>query len=345
MRIYIDESGHFIPGGAPSRVCCEAALVVPERVAEELLGEFVSLRASWTTEPELKGSALSDEQTIAALSLVGRYDVLVEIHALDVGDNQLEQIVHFQRGQADAFTNGLTSQHHENAHRWVHALREEWLRLPPQLVAQMYTLILTVGEVIRVAPNYYAQRIPEELARFDWVLDPKDIQPTPFEVLWQKIVCPVLQTDFLKQPPARIVEFDYSAYERFDMPIPEYLFAHLPKGRTTTRDGTGTNLGMLMRESVAFPDSKDEPGLQLIDVIASAFTKAMNGKLPPRVWRLLGPLMVEKPHRAPTARLIAYGPGEELPAGEYHAYVLKALTNRAKKMFVDVLPSGIRAPQ
>jgi hypothetical protein len=59
---------------------------------------------------------------------------------------------------------------------------------------------------------------------------------------------------------------------------------------------------------------------------------------------LLGPLMIEKPHRAPTARLIALGDGPEITVGDYHTYVLKALRNRAKRMFVDVLPSGIRAP-
>ena len=92
---------------------------------------------------------------------------------------------------------------------------------------------------------------------------------------------------------------------------------------------------MLLRESVAFPDSKDEPGLQLADIAASAFTKAMNGKLPPTVWRLLGPLMFEKPHRAPTARLVAFGPGGDILVGNYHSYILRALRNRAKKMFID----------
>jgi hypothetical protein len=45
-------------------------------------------------------------------------------------------------------------------------------------------------EVIKVVPNYYAQRLPSELGRFDWVLDPKDVKPTPFEEVWQKVVCP-----------------------------------------------------------------------------------------------------------------------------------------------------------
>ena len=105
-------------------------------------------------------------------------------------------------------------------------------------MVQMYTLIRTVGEVIRVAPTYYAQRTPQELARFDWVLDAKDVKPTPFEVLWQKVVSPVLQTEFLEHPPVRVDEFDYSAIERFRMPIPEYLLPHIRGRKRATALGS-----------------------------------------------------------------------------------------------------------
>ena len=91
-------------------------------------------------------------------------------------------------------------------------MQKEWLQLPPQLIVQIYVLILTVEEVIRMAPTYYAQRMPDELARFDWILDPKDVKPTPFENLWQKIVCPVLQAMSLEKPLWRIREFDYAAF-------------------------------------------------------------------------------------------------------------------------------------
>ena len=83
MRIYIDESGNFRPGDTQSRVCCECALVVPEPVADELADRFCSLRRTWTAEPEIKGSSLSDDQHKQVLTLVGEYDVMVEIVAMD----------------------------------------------------------------------------------------------------------------------------------------------------------------------------------------------------------------------------------------------------------------------
>jgi hypothetical protein len=140
MRIYVDESGNFMPEAAPTRVCCEAALVVPERCADELRERFVTLRRTWTAEPELKGSSLSDNQTAAALRLLSEYDVLVEIGSLDVGHNSKKQIGAFRQGQADAILAGLAPTHNEN----VLALRssvvpddvQRFLRLtlPPQTV-------------------------------------------------------------------------------------------------------------------------------------------------------------------------------------------------------------------
>jgi len=96
---------------------------------------------------------------------------------------------------------------------------------------------------------------------------------------------------------------------------------------------TGLDLNLLLRESVAFPDSRDTAGLQIVDALASTFTKAMNGKLAPEVWRPLAKLMVEKPGHAPTARLVALGHGRREIMSDYHSYVLNALRNRAKKMF------------
>lgn len=339
MRIYIDESGNFQPDSPSSRICCETALAVPERFAPEVLGRFVEIRKQWTAEPEIKGSVLTDEQTATVLKLIGDYDVIAQIGALDVGAHSADGIRAFQQQQADGITLAITPAHNDNARQWAAQLRERWLALSPQLATQLYVLLMTLEDVIQYVSNYYAQRMPEELGHFDWVLDPKDLKPTPFEECWRQIVFPLLQSMSMDAPWARIngAPFDYSAFSRFDMDIPEYLLPHLKeKGRKIPEDGKGLDLGKLFRESLAFPDSKNEPGLQLADVVASVFTKAMNGKLPPPVWRLLGPLLVQKEQRKAPVRFVALGAGPDNdPLSRYHNYVAVALRSREKKFFVD----------
>ena len=333
MRIYVDESGNFAAGSAASRVCCEAALVIPERDADQLLDRFVGLRSTWTREPEVKGSSLSDAQTAAALRLLGEYDVLVEIGSLDVGHHTVDGVESFKRRQGDAIVAGLTPRHNDNAHEWAANLKRAWLGLSNQLMVQLYVLVLTLNEVLKVVPNYYAQRLPAELGRFDWVFDPKDIKPTAFEKVWKQVVYPLLQSISIDEPWMRVEGFDYTAFERFSMPIPDYLRPHVK--RDLKNDGKGLDLGKIFRESTSFPDSKDVPGLQLADIVASAYAKAMNGKLRPEVFRLFGKVMVERPFRQPTVQLIVLGEGPEIKVGEYHTYVLQAIRSRAKKMFVD----------
>jgi hypothetical protein len=46
---------------------------------------------------------------------------------------------------------GLTPRHSANARQFVTSLHHEWLKLSPQLMAQAYTLALTIEEVIRAA--------------------------------------------------------------------------------------------------------------------------------------------------------------------------------------------------
>lgn len=344
MRIFIDESGNFIVGAGRNRSCCVAALVVPETIESALVGEFKALRSAWSDEPEVKGSALSDEQMSSVLTLLRRHDVVVIATAFDVGYQSVEQLEAFRQGQAKAFVNALTPQHNQNAHRWANELRTGWLELPLQLMAQMYTLLLTVADVIHLAPNYYAQRAPRELSRFDWIIDPKDLAPTRYEKLWARIVCPVLQTMSLSEPWARVEGFDYSGLDRFFDAIPDYLAPHLPK-RRSTRDGRALSLNRILRESVAFPDSRNEPGLQLVDAVASAITKAMNGKLPAPVWRLLGPPLLQRSNRAPVVRPVVFGNGPGVRTSDYHQYVLKALTSRCKRMIVSDEPTvEVKAP-
>ena len=118
--------------------------------------------------------------------------------------------------------------------------------------------------------------------------------------------------------------------------IPDYLLPHLPDKPAPGR--RGPMLNRILRENIAFPDSRDEPGLQLADAVASAITKAMNGKLPAPVWRLLGPLLLQRSEREPVVRPVIFGTGPAVRASDYHQYVLRALTNRCKPMLASEHP-------
>jgi hypothetical protein len=335
VRIYIDESGGFIPGIPASRVSCVAALAVAEKDADALLRRYFELRAAWTTAKEVKGSSLTDDQTLEALSAVAAFDVVAKIVAIDMHLQSVDQIAEFQNGQGDAFVSGLTEVHSTASREWAHNARTDWRSLSPQLAVQMYAMFLALEDFLRDVPNYYAQRLPNELGRFDWYIDPKDVTRARYDELWQRLACPVLQTMSFENPAARVEGFDYSAFDRFEKPLPPYVLKLRPP-RPGARS-TSPDLKMLLNESVSFPDSRSEIGLQLADIVASALTKAMNGKLSDSVWPVLGSLMIERPRGEPPLRLVGLEPRtsrstKPLRPSEHHQDVLSMLRLFCKPM-------------
>lgn len=62
---------------------------------------------------------------------------------------------------------------------------------------------------------YYSQRIPEELGRFDWVVDRKDRTMTTMEWLWTTLIVPIGQTLAFKEPFITLKEGTYTYFDRF----------------------------------------------------------------------------------------------------------------------------------
>jgi hypothetical protein len=51
----------------------------------------------------------------------------------------------------------------------------------------------------------------------------------------------------------------------------------------------------LLGKSFKFQDSKDKPGLQLVDIVVNALQRAFNGRLRQEGWEGIGSMMIERP--------------------------------------------------
>ena len=80
------------------------------------------------------------------------------------------------------------------------------------LYVQAILTIELIANVLQKATLYYAQRKPNELGRFKWVIDAKDEAITPYEDLWSKIVLPFLESRSLSEPIRLLKQADYSAF-------------------------------------------------------------------------------------------------------------------------------------
>jgi hypothetical protein len=295
MHIYIDESGNFLlPKGKKFKTSCVAALVLPSSKKDEIFNGFQKICSSWGHQPniEIKGRRLNESQIAETISYLNKFDILVEICGIDLGMHNEKQISEFKKIQADKLTENLTSDHHPHLVDQVHKLKTFMLGLSNQLFVQYVITTELIARLVEIATMYYCQRIPSELGVFHWMVDAKDKKvKTPFEDMWTKLILPFTSSRSVKQPLALLEGGDYSHFKRF------FLKADQASSYLKQDDDQNEVVylsGEIMNEYFAFRSSDTEPGLQLVDIVASAFSRALNGTLAKKGWENLGSLIVRK---------------------------------------------------
>ena len=339
MHIYIDESGGFItPRVQKPKVSCVAALVVPSAKNEQVLGEFVEIRSTWgSSTEEVKGRQLDEAKIAEVISFLRDYDVLVEICATDAGSHTEEQVTGFKHVQADNITEHLTPEHQPTMVEEANEYRQYVLDMPNQLFVQSLAIILLIDRLLETAIMYYCQRMPEELGEFHWIVDAKDINITKSEEWWNTMMLPMMETKSAHQPMMMLDGCDYSSFDRFSKRLDKPP-DHLRNGANDPdAPFEASDIKTIMQESFTFGDSKSHPGLQLVDIVASAFTRAMNGTLQREGWENLGSLFVRREGQSVRMILLNTDPelaGKVITQRKFHGYVIEQIERKTKPMLL-----------
>ncbi len=142
--------------------------------------------------------------------------------------------------------------------------------------------------VTQLAPLYYAQRTPDELAAFRWVVDAKDPRgATDWERWWAQMVLNMLQERSKLDPMPMMVGADWSAFDRFLTEWPAADFPNAP----VPDDGKVIDINKIMREHFAF-SSGIHPGLELVDILTNGLRRALVGNLEAAGWAGIPRLMI-----------------------------------------------------
>jgi hypothetical protein len=327
MHVYIDESGNFI-STPQSRISCVAALAIPSARREELFTAFARKRHQFGAgEAELKGSKLTEKQVAGVISLLLAHGALLEVCAIDMGVQAEAMTDGFKAKQAEQILGHVTPQHHPSVVAKLDGFRVQMLALPNQLFLQ---LILTVGLIRRSLEtfiNYHAQRTPGELAEFYWTVDAKASKRTPAETLWSDLVLPMLHEGGLGL-------FGWADYSHMDRYVVE-----VPRAIAGSRPAQGFDLRAIVTANLQFVNSRDEIGLQLVDIAGNAFTRALNGRLGVEGWKQLGKLFV---HRAEQTIHLLSLPARSMPRKGLYQPPFAATFRAMEKCAVPMLkvPKG-----
>jgi hypothetical protein len=300
MRIYIDEAGTFVlPNPPRSFFSLVLALIIPTAIEKDLFYEFLRLRDTWPNQNvEIKGSSLDESQAAQVISLVLRYDTLVQFIALDANTHPDSVVEDFKNRQADGVTANITREHHPGPIPHLHQLGEAVRAMPNQLFLQAFATWELMIRTIREGTLYFVQRQPQKLGDIGWVIDRKDRTITQMEDTWRTLILPLSESAFAREPLGCIMEEDYSCFDaRYGFTEvtadPEMLrhsqwLSSVYGKPTSAKDSVGINAKLLLTEQRTFEDSRDSLGLQLSDMLASILRRALNDRSGSLVGRISG---------------------------------------------------------
>jgi hypothetical protein len=274
VAVFIDESGNFTPARPFSVV---SALSRPHASLERGRRLVSRTAHGWPrANGELKGGSLTCEHLAALVGELFRQQAILHSTAVYIGRSDGPAIEAHKAAQCEKLTKHLSDEHTPTLKAQVWALREQLETMSPQLYVQCIAqseLLCRVGEDI---PNYFAQREPKEIAKFEWFIDAKDKAITPQEKWWRDTLGPLMESRSSLHPFRRLnlASADYSHFDRaFD------LTKRIWNPERPTRYATGTNIRKLVLEHLHFVDSKSDILVQAVDVLCRFIRRAMDGEL------------------------------------------------------------------
>jgi hypothetical protein len=291
VLIFIDESGSFVvPTTGKLSVCCVAALVIPGTNYLQIIDEFEMLKSIWgVTGTETKGRDLDENEIASVIRLLNKYDVVLQVVAIDMGLQTREGVMDHKLRQAERIMENITPAHKPELIDSLKELQAGIRSLPDQLYTQATLMTCLVGKLLQDVTLYYSQRRPNELGTFKWVIDAKDKNKlTQYEALWRGTIQPYLEGN--SPPLYRLRGADYSYFYKFTgtrKKPPSHL-----RLRFKSEPFDYFRIDKIMRD-IRFQLSEEELGLQLVDIVCNACKRALNGKLQRVGWELLGCLFVQ----------------------------------------------------
>lgn len=309
MFIYVDESGSFVPATRNDSWCVVAGYVVPE-VARKRVEQSLALlkrRLGRSIQNEVKLKDLSEANLRRFLGELGKLEATLFISAIDLGHQDPEVVVAHQAKQVESVRANRPNMLYEEGRASIDDLSGRLERLSPQLYTQMVAQIDLLDQVFRMTTLYYAQRIPATLSSFKWRMDEKNSARPLFEQTLTHMAPALIQAKSLREPGIHVEGFDYSHFQKRFRNAPEDIPAYLQEAAGHTIK-SAVNLGAVMRDS-KFVRSHDVPGVQVADLLASAWRRVLRGEFEDNdgIACLLGRLTVQRQTPNPSIHLMSLG--------------------------------------
>lgn len=333
MHIFVDESGTFARSKDKDSWCVVAAYVIPEVryvAAKEVLRRF-KLQNRVKHDVEIKRRDVEEFRYFELLDDLAKIGGIAVAVATDASLNAgAEEHKEDQARRIEAYVPNMV---YPEGRQMLIDLARDLRRLSEQNYVELVCRVTLVYDVLQLAINYYAQRLPVTLSHFRWSFDGKDIKQNHFETMLQLMVGPLLQSKALAEPFYLMDWADYSKMSRFNFAGDAPWLA---KRENSGRNRLAWEVGLIWREHLQFADSKSSPGVQLADFLASGLRAILRGSFRDNEQAAirLGSCMVQRDKATPGIHLVGVTKGEVFSVGPDVSGRLRALARNAHPMLV-----------
>jgi len=306
MNFFIDESKLFVytPNSNSWNVVACYVVSDDDYIHAQNITKRLKISAGLDIYDEVKINELSESKYTVFLKELQKLGGTLYAVATDAGLNTPEVIHSHQVLQGEKIVEHKEKMKYEKGKQALENLRDRVLRLSPQLYVQLFCQLNLMVKVINTVISYYIQRDPRSLSRFKWRLDQKDITRTDFENVFEILTPRIIQSKSITDPLMMIKGFDYSVMKKYEYTknnVPEYL-----KEQYGLNVEGGYDIKTIIYEDIDFVDSKNNIGIQIIDLLASGLRKCLRFEFNNNrsIACELGKLMVQARHNSSPIDLI-----------------------------------------
>jgi len=223
---------------------------------------------------------------------------------------------------------------YESGKRSVEQLASDLASLSPQLHVQLQCQVRLVDDVLRRGMLYFVQRDPVTLGQFKWRIDQKTSPKATFEKTFKLITPGFLQSMAAREPAISLQEEDYSYFAPYlygASEVPEFYSEHYGKPK-----GDVINIGKIMRENLEFPDSQEDAGVQIADLLASGLRRCLRREFnnSEAVMADLAQLMIGNIRGKYPIQLLGFDPQEQ-PVERHVATCIKVMDKFSRHMLTE----------
>lgn len=319
MKIFIDESGVFLPVDKVNSWSSVGALTVPESSMAGLSNALRDLKKALGVdcESEIKKPRPDSNKScfINFLKKVKNLNCTLHMASTNGGLLKEKEITEHRKGNVQGLNNFKEQQRSElvpeefnKLARHVESTISNFESIPQQeyvqCVMQSYLLSLMIEKVI----YFYSFKNPESLSSFSWVIDQKSEKKNKFEITYQNVMPGLVEANSVKRskvlPNSSKNNYHYfgeafsSANNTVDDSTVEYYKRTHNKDISSFRDSLAVvDYFKIFNSDMQFSDSKGNVGLEVADLLVSSVNRCLKGNFSDNIKmaKILGSLLLNSP--------------------------------------------------